>query len=700
MNAKPASSLTAFVYAIACTLAGVYGGYFYSREFRVIPCAILPLPEVHVSFADTHGIALIFAVSVAVVAVLLTLLRGPNRYDELQRFVTGYLGFLVAFTFASLYLFIATNINYDPQLIGAVGILTSVLLVGGFALRAGGMRRFVHGVLAAVSGILRRFLTVHGVLVLLFMCTPLILAKAFLSSRDIANVITQVRIYMSEAEQGDWQLVNALGDSVFLQPMQVRLAPDDDTVLYVLERAGRLLKVPYPAGGAQDLVLDITTRVGEAEVENGALGFAFHPAFGKANRHVYLYYTDVHAGEQFNRLSRFDLGAGDAATVAASETPLIDLARESSGFHNGGSLEFGPDGFLYVAFGEGLRTPAHASPAEVLRGAILRLDVDQQGGTVSHPIVRSPANGTTANYFIPNDNPFVGRADILEEYWALGLRNPFRMSFDRATGRLWAGDVGSTVWEEINLIEPGRHYQFPYVEGHGTVTDQELIGAQQGPVYTYEHTAFDRAVIGGIVYRGKRHPALAGHYVFADSYSAKLFTMPSDQPRVDVVTTLARAEQYAQRGVSSVTALSDGEILITVLGAASSPGGEILKLARGTTDDKLTATAAAPADSTPEPAREYSLADARSLFKVNCARCHGFEGRGDGPDAESLGVAMPDFTSAAFQSSRDAARIRAVIEKGGAGTGLSPMMPPWKGFLSDSDVDFLVRYVRELGDAS
>ena len=280
---------------------------------------------------------------------------------------------------------------------------------------------------------------------------------------------------------------------------------------------------------------------------------------------------------QVNRVSRFNLDVSPVEAASQSELPLMVLKRHASGFHNGGSIEFGPDGFLYIALGEGIRTKTYVSQAETLRQGVLRIDVDQIGGEKSHPISRQPGNGETLNYFIPNDNPFLEMEGILEEYWAIGLRNPFRISFDQKTHMLWLGDVGTTKWEEVNVIKRGGHYQYPFIEGYeatDTKRPDHVLGKEYSPLYTYVHTAYDRAVIGGIVYRGHQLPQLQDQYIFGDNYSSKLFAMPAEDRRVEDVTLLAKADQFAQRGISSITQASNGDILVTTLGRSKLPTGQ------------------------------------------------------------------------------------------------------------------------------
>jgi glucose/arabinose dehydrogenase len=526
--------------------------------------------------------------------------------------------------------------------------------------------------------------------------SPGILAKLFTSDRDVANVITQIRIKFATSDDGDWTVENAVAGRQFLQPIQVKFPPRVNDTMYVLERNGRLHRVPWRKPGQVELHLDVADRVGEAEIENGALGFALHPEFGSAGSpnagFVYLYYTSVIDGEQINRLSRFDIAGGDAQHAAGTETVMIELDRSEDGFHNGGSVEFGPDGFLYVALGEMSEAKAHQRVDVTLSGGIIRIDVDQKGGKVSRPISRQPRNGKTAHYFIPLDNPFVDQPGVLEEFYALGLRNPFRIAFDPDNGALWAGDVGSTVWEEVNLIESGGNYQFPYVEGReptGSTKPSDLVGREIGPLYTYRHTAYERAVIGGVVYRGERYPDLQGLYLFGDNYSGNIYTMGADGSQTDSVDFLAQANQYAQRGITSFTETPDGEILLTTLGSASGSSGEIIRLV-----PKDQASAGAGQAPVVVEEKAVSADEALSLFSANCSRCHGANGHADGPDSAHLGVAVPDFSTKAFQSSRSDDDIHAVIEEGGAARRMSAMMPPWGMALSDAEIRALVALIR------
>ncbi len=680
--------------------AALFIADYWQAHANVIPRSLIHLPQVDYTQAEFWQILKIF-LGLHLIAILLMQLKAGAWTMSNAKRSTNELFLLVAtYSISALTIFLATTINFDPDLMAGIGISTVglILLTHITAALINGTR-FPALFTALFSALFKRLFSVIGLLVLVLAITPAIMAYFFTSNRDFANVVTQMRINISGffSAELNYSLVSATGDYRFHQPMLARMAPNDNSTLYVLERSGRILKLPYPysASTPPEVVMNLQDKVGYVEVENGALGFTFHPEFGKTDSSnsgfLYIYYTDVRDDKQVNRVSRFNLHAGSTTDIIQSETPLLTLNRESSGFHNGGSVEFGPDGFLYIALGEGIHLKER-SQAKTLRQGIIRVDVDMQGGEISHPIRKNPINGKSENYYIPNDNPFVGRNDIREEYWAIGLRNPFRISFDQETNELWVGDVGSTKWEEVNRIEKGGNYQFPYAEGYEQAWASKpdpLIGNESEPVYTYLHTAYDRAVIGGIVYRNGKFTKLSGQYVFADNYSSKIFAMPTDQTRIETVQEIARASQYAQRGVSSVSQLPNGDVLVTTLGRASAPTGEVLKLS----DGDIVQTTVPTETSVPII---VSKQEAKSLYVTNCARCHGEQGKGEGPDSSLLGVNLPDFSSSTFHSTRTNSAISQVIRDGGNEVGLSPLMPPWKEILEEEEIEALTQHIRSL----
>lgn len=698
------------------TIAVLLGAEIADR-YQLIPKALIRLPVVDFSAEDIRTVLKAFLVACGLAFLVNRFLNGWEVFAEPRRAAKEVYALVVGIVAAALYLFFLTAINFSPELLLDASLVSFALFVVTFAAvgvwRKQGPRlgRF----LASLFGLLK---SPWVWLILLFAASPIVVARQFTTDRDFANFVTNIRVSANVSDEHPYELVNALGGTTFTTPIMMQFADSDPNRIYVLTRSGQLWRADYPSGANSTLLLDIAGKVGYVEMENGALGFDLHPEFGRAGSpnagFVYIYYTEYRQDGQTNHLTRYDLGAGSPEAVRATATSLIAQSRNNDGYHNGGSVEFGPDGFLYLAVGESSMRRCHQRIDCALISGIMRLDVDRKGGTVSRPIARQPENGRTDNYYIPLDNPFVGDANALGEYWALGLRNPFRIGFDSKTGALWAGEVGSTVWEEVNRIERGGNYQFPYIEGHENQNKPRPAtpaGTEKSPVLTYKHTAYLRSVIGGTVYRGSRLPELAGRYVFADNYSGEIMTIPADVAKTDKWEVIARAPDVAQRGLTALVVAPDGNLLVAVMGDNDKPTGTISRLVKADSEEALVARnrreaeeaarrasalprGAAPAGGGTALASSLSTEQARSLYNVNCARCHGAGGKGDGPDSEELGAWVPDMSDANFHKWRTDEEIIAVLKGGGPAVGQSPMMPPWEGVLSEQEMIAVKDYVR------
>lgn len=279
--------------------------------------------------------------------------------------------------------------------------------------------------------------------------------------------------------------------------------------LWVIEQAGRIWIVDSQTGERRaEPFLDIADQVSRRDNEEGLLGLAFAPDFEKSGR-FYLNFSDKARNTRIVRLTAKGPGFN---TADQSSMEVLMSYKQDFGNHNGGWLAFGPDGMLYIGNGDGgAANDPHNRAQDMgsLLGKMLRLDV-------------SPSKG----YTIPKDNPFTDTEGAKPEIWALGLRNPWRCSFDRQTGDLWIGDVGQNRWEEINYMPKGKgaaaNYGWRLREGDKE-TPQKGVGgrAPKGaiePVYVYEHGSGPKdglSVTGGYVYRGPAK-SLQGRYIFGD----------------------------------------------------------------------------------------------------------------------------------------------------------------------------------------
>jgi len=292
-----------------------------------------------------------------------------------------------------------------------------------------------------------------------------------------------------------------------------------DARLFVTSQEGRVWIVANGQVSAAPF-LDIRDRVLSGG-ERGLLSTAFHPRYAE-NGFVFVYYTNDGGDLE---IARFQRSSNPDAADLSTGVVLLTIPHPVNSNHNGGQLQFGPDGYLYMGTGDGGAggdPPCNAQRDEVLLGKLLRIDVDQN--------VQSPPF-----YGIPPSNPFAQPGGARDEIWAKGLRNPWRFSFDRLTGDLWIGDVGQGEREEIDF-QPrssagGENYGWKIMEGtscFGTdacpagippCNSPELVR----PVYEYSHGDGSCAVTGGYVYRGSRVPSLSGRYVYGDYCTGRIW---------------------------------------------------------------------------------------------------------------------------------------------------------------------------------
>lgn len=357
-----------------------------------------------------------------------------------------------------------------------------------------------------------------------------------------------------------YRLVDVLG-LAFEQPVAIATPPGETNRLFVVEQPGRIVVITNLAAPTRTVFLDlfnVTIRGGE----QGLLGLAFHPRFAENGRFfVFRTVTASTAGNpnrRHNRLSEYRVSPTDPNRAALSELILFQQNDEASN-HNGGDLHFGPDGHLYVALGdEGGGNDQYGNSQLIDRdffAGLLRLDVDQRPGS----LVPNPHPAVVGNYWIPADNPYVGAtgflnrqvnpASVRTEFFAVGLRNPWRFSFDSATGELWIADVGQNQREMIYVSRQGANHGWAFREANITGPKS---GAPAGfttnpayhyvpPVHTYAHGSGPtqgNSVTGGLVYRGTRLSQLHGAYVFADYASGNVWALRRRDGAAPLVTRL------------------------------------------------------------------------------------------------------------------------------------------------------------------
>ena len=453
----------------------------------------------------------------------------------------------------------------------------------------------------------------------------------------------------------NYQIVDAFGTLAFTDPVCLASPPGETQRLFVCLKGGLLRMIPNvtavtpTAATFLDLSALLTSRSESLSTggEQGFLGVAFHPNYA-SNGYFFVFYSVNKSSKTYERVSRFKVQAGNAnAADTTSELILIEQVDDYSN-HNGGDLHFGPDGYLYVSLGdEGDQNDTGANSQKITKdffSGILRIDVDRKAGNVepnAHPnpsestpainavkrYETSPGSGIfKAAYNIPIDNPWVHTSNggawtgsfngtaiasaslpyVRSEFWVVGTRNPWRISFDPPTGELWVGDVGGGAREEVDVATKGKNYGWAYREG--TIAGPKsgapanfatLYGTE--PIYDYAHgsgTMQGNSITGGLVYRGTRFNDLIGAYVFADYTSGNVWTLRRNGAAAPTVVRIAGEGGIVAFGKDP----SNGDVLMANLSS-----DKIRRLTTGTPSSTFPATLGATglfanlADLSPNP---------------------------------------------------------------------------------------------------
>jgi len=343
----------------------------------------------------------------------------------------------------------------------------------------------------------------------------------------------------------DHELVEAYPDLTFDQPLYYTTADDGTNQVFVVERTGKIKVFENEEEATEaKVVVDLSTKIDFNGQEKGLLGLAFDPEF-EENGYFYVNYTT----EETTVISRFTTDPKTLAEVdLASEVILLEFPQPYPN-HNGGHLAFGPDGYLYIATGDGGSggdPQGNAQDLTKIYGKLLRIDVNATDGE--------------KNYGIPDDNPYSDNTKgYVEEIFAYGLRNPWKFSFDEKRDLLIAADVGQEAMEEINLIEKGGNYGWNIMEGtlEYEASDEVAMAELEAPIWEYDHSSGE-SITGGYTYYGEENPSLNGVYIYGDFISGKIWGLWLDEDQQVENVELADTELM----ISSFGVDEQGELII------------------------------------------------------------------------------------------------------------------------------------------
>lgn len=427
-------------------------------------------------------------------------------------------------------------------------------------------------------------------LLLACLCALLSVTDAGAQPFGLSNRLANTTLAMPQQPQTFGFALQGAFPVMFTNPIAVTSPPGETNRLFIVERAGRVVAITNLAAPDRTVVLDLNTLSNKVATDSecGLLGMAFHPNFS-SNRYFFLFYTHTNmttsSTGRHQRIVRFQMSDTNNNFVDITNEVALVSQFDQAGNHNGGDLHFGPDGYLYASFGDEGNQADTLNNSQTIRkdffSGIIRIDVDKKPGNLA-PNPHAAHIGQT-NYSVPADNPWVAgppatdtnaTGQVRTEFYAMGLRNPWRFSFDELTGQLWVGDVGGTnetAREEVDIIVKGGNYGWAFREGieNGPKAAQAPGGFTFVPPITYYlHSGgpspanlSGNSVTGGFVYRGDRISSLFGKYIFCDYASGYLWALTPDGTNY---VTMTNVQQVVNSGgiVAFAPDPRNGDVLV------------------------------------------------------------------------------------------------------------------------------------------
>jgi glucose/arabinose dehydrogenase len=357
-------------------------------------------------------------------------------------------------------------------------------------------------------------------------------------------------------------------------PVFMTSARDGSNRLFIVQQGG-IIRVLQPGATTPTDFLNITSRVASGG-ERGLLGLAFHPQYAQNGR-FFVYYTRL--TDAAIQIAEYRVSQTDANVADTTEKIIITIPHPTNANHNGGTVAFGPDGYLYAGPGDGGSAndpPNNAQNIDRLLGKIIRLDINNV-----------PA-GQVPQYNIPATNPFAGATPGADEVYAVGMRNPYRFSFDRGgTGELWAADVGQNSWEEVDIITNGGNYGWRLYEGdHCTNINGAgcaLPANYVAPLFEYSSTGARCSITGGFVYRGTGGSLPVGSYLYGDYCTGEVLVWTNNQ-QVLLLDTTRRIVGFAEDEAGEIYLIGETGTIervvrteVPVSGRVTTPTGQGLR---------------------------------------------------------------------------------------------------------------------------